>query len=131
MFFFLYWSNMLYSSQIFLVLTARNWWSGIWRWTQDAGYLSLHPTKIRAITRLPGKPTLEGQQLIHTIMRAAGIWSLCLVSLVPLSSVQNDSKPFRQKKDPTWDLFWKVLRLEESKLSSSCTETSCLKNVHK
>jgi len=90
---------MLYSSQIFLVLTARNWWSGIWRWTQDAGYLSLHPTKIRVITRLPGKPTLEGQQRIHTIMRAAGIWSLCLALLVPLSSVQNNFTPFLSPGD--------------------------------
>jgi len=109
MFFFLHWSNMLSSPQIFPVLTARNWWSGIWRWTQDAGHLSLHPTKIRAITRLPGKPTLEGLQLIHIIMRAAGIWSLCLVLLLLLSSVQNNLKPFHDKsiqRETCFEKFW-------------------------
>jgi len=35
------------------------------------------------------------------------------------------------QKHPTWDLFWKALRLSESRLPSSCIDTSCFKNVQK
>jgi len=33
------------------------------------------------------------------------------------------------QKHPIRDLFWKALRLIESRLPSSCIDTSCLKNV--
>ena len=35
------------------------------------------------------------------------------------------------QKHPTWDLFWKTLRMDESKLPSTGGGISCLKNVKK
>jgi len=32
---------------------------------------------------------------------------------------------------PIRDLFWKAFRLDESRLPSSCIDTSCLKSVQK
>ena len=32
---------------------------------------------------------------------------------------------------PTWDLSWKALRLDETKLPPPCIDTSCLKNIQK
>jgi len=66
---------------------------------------------------------MEPKATIKQIQNAKFVFNFILLTIL------NDME--YMQKHPTWDLFWKALMLDESTLSSSCIDISCLKNVQK